>query len=623
MRKFLAALTVLVVAAAGGVFWYVQHQPLNTPRAVLAAYVQRWQAQDWAGMRALVSSPPADFVQVHTDMVKSLGITGVTVTAGPLQVTGTAEAASYSAVVTLKGLGDWPYQGSIRLAEFKRRWKVVWTPATLEPQLKAGAKFAFGYTWASRAPILGRDGSVVQGSMPAEIIGVEPATIKSVPDVLSALQQYANIPTATVTKALNAPGVQPTWFLPLTTVTLDQFAALKPQLAPVPGILFQQSSARMPVSAGFAPSVLGTTGPITADRLAQLGSPYNTTSVVGISGLELSYERQLAGTPSTDVELLDASGKLLAASVAHFPGVAPVPLQTTLDPTIQNAAQAALAGVPKNAALVAMDAATGEIRGVANNPAGGFDRAIGGSYPPGSTFKIITTSALLTKGLTLASPISCPTATVVYGETFKNFEGEDFGQITLEQAFIHSCNTAYVQMAATLKPAELVAAAKNLGFNTPENLGLTAAGGSFPTPKDPADQVAAAIGQSKDLASPVQMASVAAAVASGTWHPPTLVVGANATATVHPMDPNVAAGLRTLMGEVVTQGTGTAAKLPGTPVFGKTGTAEFGSGNPLPTHAWFVGFRGGIAFAVIVEGGGVGGVVAAPLAAKFLASLPG
>ena len=64
------------------------------------------------------------------------------------------------------------------------------------------------------------------------------------------------------------------------------------------------------------------------------------------------------------------------------------------------------------------------------------------------------------------------------------------------------------------------------------------------------------------------------------------------------------------------------AAVPGQVVFGKTGTAEFGSTTPPATHAWFIGFRDGLAFAVLVEGGGVGGRVAAPLAAKFLAAAP-
>ncbi len=117
------------------------------------------------------------------------------------------------------------------------------------------------------------------------------------------------------------------------------------------------------------------------------------------------------------------------------------------------------------------------------------------------------------------------------------------------------------------------------------------------------------------------MATVAAAVASGTWRPPTLEPGRTAGDPIA-LDSGVAATLRQLMTAVVREGTGTAAARPGPEVGGKTGTAEFGSGDPPPTHAWFIGYRGNLAFAVLAEGGGVGGRVAAPLAARFLAAAP-
>jgi cell division protein FtsI/penicillin-binding protein 2 len=239
--------------------------------------------------------------------------------------------------------------------------------------------------------------------------------------------------------------------------------------------------------------------------------------------------------------------------------------------------------------------------------------------------KIVTSEALLLKGDDLTTPISCPTDAEVDGKHFRNIEGEGGSQLNLQQAFVQSCNTAFVQLAATLKAPELTKAAENLGFNAPEPLPLTSKGSSFPPPKDLAEQAGAAIGQAKVLATPLHMASVAAAVASGAWHQPTLITGAGATATVTQLDAGVAAKLRTMMGLVVSDpsGTGTLAKVAGTPVSGKTGTAEFGTANPPKTHAWFVGFRGNIAFAVLVEGGGVGGKVAAPLAAKFASQLPG
>ena len=118
------------------------------------------------------------------------------------------------------------------------------------------------------------------------------------------------------------------------------------------------------------------------------------------------------------------------------------------------------------------------------------------------------------------------------------------------------------------------------------------------------------------------MASVAVAVLVGSWRPPVLLPQTGDPATPRTIDPVVSEQLAQLMGLVVTDGTGTAAAVPGRQVAGKTGTAEFGTGIPLPTHAWFVGFTDGLGFAVLVEGGGVGGEVAAPIAGRLVAALP-
>jgi len=625
MRKLLIVLVAAVALAAGGVVLYLRSRPVNTPQQVAADYLQRWQAQDWEGMRVLVVGPPGDFVAVHTQMVKDLSVSAVHLTPGALSVTGAASQMPFSVDLTLKGLGSWSYGETLHLVRPARRWKVSWSPATVHPQLAAGKKFARTTTWADRAPILGRDGTVLQGQSDVANVGVELDRIKDPNAVIAAFQQYAAVDPATVTRVLHTPGAKPSWFLQVIQMRQDQFAALPPAFIAVPGILVQHVKGRSPLRDGFALHILGTTGPVTAERLTQLGPPYVTGTVVGLSGVEGAMERQLAGTPSADVQLVDAAGSVLS-TLDHFDGTAPQPVQTTLDPTIQTAAENTLAGVTQTAALVALDAATGEIRAVVSRPLNnGFNRALAGTYPPGSTMKVVTSEALLQKGDDLSTPISCPTDTVVDGKHFRNIEGEGGTKLNLQQAFVQSCNTAFVQLAATLKASELTKAAENLGFNAPEPLPLTSKGSSFPAPKDLADQAGAAIGQAEVLATPLHMASVAAGVASGAWHQPTLIAGASATATVTQLDPGVAAKLRTLMGLVVSDpsGTGTLAKVAGTPVSGKTGTAEFGSAIPPKTHAWFIGFRGGLAFAVLVEGGGVGGKVAAPLAAKFLSQLPG
>jgi cell division protein FtsI/penicillin-binding protein 2 len=136
---------------------------------------------------------------------------------------------------------------------------------------------------------------------------------------------------------------------------------------------------------------------------------------------------------------------------------------------------------------------------------------------------------------------------------------------------------------------------------------------------------AAWFGQVKVLARPLVVAGATAAVGAGKWTAPGLVMEPapeGASAPPQQLDAKATASLREMMRSVVTEGTATVLRnTPGGPVSGKTGTAEFGSDVPPKTHAWFTGFQGDIAFAVIVEDGGFGAESAAPIAGDFLARL--
>ncbi|NBE94262.1 cell division protein FtsI [Nonomuraea sp. KC401] len=301
------------------------------------------------------------------------------------------------------------------------------------------------------------------------------------------------------------------------------------------------------------------------------------------------------------------------------------PLRTTIDLKVHQAAARALEGVSKPRSLVALRASTGEILAAVNAP-GGFNRALLGKYPPGSTFKVVTASALVADGTEPAQRVACPAERNIGGFPFHNAGYEDFGTLSFRDAFAHSCNTTFGELAvAELDGGRLGEVAGSFGFGVPITPGAPAVRAEFPGPKDDTDLASAAIGQGRVLASPLNMASVAAAIASGAYIPPTLVkderIPGAQPSRPRPLEKGVVAALRDLMPAVVTDGTANAVRFPpGTA--GKTGTAEYGSGEEPPAHSWFIGYKGDLAFAVVVEGGGAGSAVAAPIAARFLSALP-
>jgi hypothetical protein len=339
----------------------------------------------------------------------------------------------------------------------------------------------------------------------------------------------------------------------------------------------------------------------------------------GTGGLELALDSRLAGPTVTEVQVVNATTGALVRRVATFgTGKAPADVATTLSAHIQSAAQTALASVTGPAALVAIDTRTGAVRAVANKPLTGFPAALRGSYAPGSTFKTVTALAALMHGFTPASQLDCPATVNAGGKQFHNHEPGSRGRISLLTAYAQSCNTAFVNLSQSLPKGSVTAAARLLGFDAAEPLlPIPSAGGTLPPPRDTAEAAADAIGQGRVEASPLLMASVAAAVADGTWRQPRLTSCPSCTS--HALPPSAIAGLRQLMRAVVTSGTGSAlASFAAPPASAKTGTAEFGTGTPPSTHAWMIGYRGQLAFAVYVETGESGGRTAGPVAAAFL-----
>ncbi|HEY7720169.1 MAG TPA: penicillin-binding transpeptidase domain-containing protein, partial [Pedococcus sp.] len=345
----------------------------------------------------------------------------------------------------------------------------------------------------------------------------------------------------------------------------------------------------------------------------------------GLSGLQAQYDSVLAGTPGLTVTASNRPDEPLLTK-ASTPGE---DVQTTLSPRVQQAAEDALEGTKDiPSALVAVDVRSGEILAAANAPSFGFNRALTGRYPPGSTFKVATSYSLLGQGVvTPSSRVDCPKTYTVDGRVYKNYEGESLGTPDFTTDFAHSCNTAFVSLADELSSTDLRDAADALGVGPgwEKAVGVTGAfSGSIPETNGQTDQASASIGQGRNLTSPMALAAMAGAVARGSAVAPALVTepAPEGAPGPKPIDAGVAAQLRALMRQVVVDGTATVLEgTPGGAVHGKTGTAEYGSKNPPETHAWFAGYQGDVAFAVLVERGKSGGSVAAPVAKAFLTTL--
>ncbi|MFB4311159.1 penicillin-binding transpeptidase domain-containing protein [Actinomadura sp. GTD37] len=380
---------------------------------------------------------------------------------------------------------------------------------------------------------------------------------------------------------------------------------------------------------GSARQLAGPVAAASEDAAKKLGAPYRKGDPVGADGLQKQYERRLAGAPALAVQIVDA-GDRPVKTLQRFGGTEGRPLETTIDPKAQAAAGKALARVDKPASMVALRPSTGEILAVANKP-GGYNRALMGQYPPGSTFKVVTAAALVAGGTSPSTKVGCPATTSVGGRSFHNYQHEDFGTVPFREAFAHSCNTTFARLAVDkLGEKRLAQVAGQFGFNAPIIAGLPAVRAAFPANKDDTAFASASFGQGQVLTSPLNMASVAAAAADGTWRSPRIVDAALASQAADAggrkpeapkkLEPAVEKALHALMPAVVSEGTASGVGFPAGTA-GKTGTAEFGSGKNPPTHAWFIGYRKDVAFAVIVEGGGTGAEAAAPIAATFLKAL--
>ena len=474
----------------------------------------------------------------------------------------------------------WTYDGVLNLIRDEGRWRVRWIASALHPKLGENQTFELRADPSRRASVNEQSGTevLVPGSLFHYQLDAAKAgarlmsTARVVTDVLRPFDDTLN-PQRLAEEASSSNG-------PLELITLQptDHDRVAQALDGLPGVIVTPQAEMLSTDATFAPAVINEVRKAVVDELD------------GEAGWRVvSVNRNRA-----DVDVLTE----VAAK--------PMPsISLTLDRGVQDAAQHAVDGQWRKAMLVVIKPSTGAILGVAQNAAADADgpAATTGLYPPGSTFKIVTAGAAIQRNMATPNTLlGCPGQIDIGDRTIPNYNRFDLGTVPMAKAFANSCNTTFAELASRMPPKALTDAASQFGIGADFTIeGLTTVTGTVPPTVNLAERTEDGFGQGKVLVTPFGMALAAATVAAGTTPTPHLIVGSQTTETGEnpPADPVILDGLRSMMRLVVTNGTAREIDDAGS-VYGKTGEAEFEGGS----HAWFAGYRGDLAFAALIVGGG-------------------
>jgi hypothetical protein len=475
----------------------------------------------------------------------------------------------------------WTYDGQLNMVRNEGRWEVRWTATGLHPKLGEHQTFALRSDPPRRAAVNERGGSdvLVPGNLYHFALDAKAAgayLMTTATAVVDALRPFDDTldPQRLAEEASSSKD-------PLSLITLRQ--SDRNQVAGVlgdrPGLVITPQAELMPTDDNFAPAIISEVKKAVVDELdGQAG-----WSVVSVNqnGVDVGVLNQVAGTPAPSITI-------------------------SLDRAVQDAAQGAVNAIGgKKAMIVAIKPSTGEILAVAQNADADADgpTATTGLYPPGSTFKIITAGAAIERDMATPNTLlDCPGTVDIGHRTIPNYGGFDLGTVPMSRAFASSCNTTFAELASQMPPRGLTQAAAQYGIGADYNIdGIDTVTGSVPPTVNLAERTEDGFGQGKVLVSPFGMAMAAATVAAGKTPVPQLIEGRQTTVTGDqaPITPKMLDGLRPMMQLVVTNGTAKDINGMGD-VRGKTGEAEFEGGS----HSWFAGYRGDMAFAALIVGGG-------------------
>jgi cell division protein FtsI/penicillin-binding protein 2 len=597
------------------------------PQEAADALAAALRSGDFAGV-AFTDTTPEDVAGEYDDVVDGMGDVDPVVTAGDVDETDGTATVPLSWTWPVAG-DEWTYTTQASLTEADDQWQVAWSRAVIQSKLGRRSVLDVTPIAAARGPIVGAGGIDIVAPRPVLRFGIDKTLVPAARAAVSArrLAQLLDIDAAAYVKEVRAAGDE-AFVEAIVFRKEDVPPSAEERYGDIPGARAIPDDIPLAPTREFAAPILGTVGQVTAEMVKKDPDTYQPGDVAGLSGLQARYDDQLRGTEGAVVNAEGPAGaERELYRVEAQPGK---PLRITLDERLQTIAEDALANVGPASALVAIRPSTGNIVAAANGPGNdGYNLATYGQLAPGSTFKSVSSLALLRSGLTPASIVPCTPSVVVDGKRFENYDdypSSALGRIPLRTAIANSCNTAVISQAHRLSDGDLAAAAASLGLGIDHDLGFPSYFGSVQPPASQTEAAADLIGQGTVLASPMVMATVIGSIQAGHTVVPRLIdsVDVSVPPEADRLTAREAGQLRDMLRAVVTSGSGAGLlDVPGPPVIAKTGTAEFEKDGKVLTHAWMIAAQGDLAVAVFVDVGASGSGTAGPILESFLRAARG
>jgi cell division protein FtsI/penicillin-binding protein 2 len=571
-------LAVAAVMSAGGLLSGCTPKPMG-PEPTAQAFFAALTKGD-TGAAADLSDHPADARAALNEAWAGLQATGIDAQVLSSKYAEDTGSVTYRYTWHLPKNRIWTYDGQLNMIRDEGKWEVRWSATGLHPNLGENQTLALRADPPRRASVNERGGTdvLVPGFYYHYALDAKTAADQLMPTaraVTDALRPFDDTLDAQrlAEQASSSKGA-----LDLITLKQADHERVAPALANLPGVVISPQAELLPTDERFAPAIINEVKKSVVDELD------------GAAGWRIVSVNQNGG----DVDVLN-----------EVPAAPSPSVTISLDRAVQDAAQDAVDMVGRKAMIVAIKPSTGEILAVAQNAAADADgpAATTGLYPPGSTFKIVTAGAAIDRDMATPNTLlGCPGTVDIGQRTIPNYGGFDLGTVPMSRAFASSCNTTFAELASQMPPKGLTTAAAQYGIGLDYKIdGITTLTGSVPPTVDLAERTEDGFGQGKVLVTPFGMAMVAATVAAGKTPVPQLIEGrpTETSGDSTPISPKMIDALRPMMQLVVTNGT--AKELNGNgDVRGKTGEAEFNGGS----HAWFAGYRGDLAFAALIVGGG-------------------